>query len=249
MGECERKSSRECGAMATHGRWEESKHPAGEWSHFLHQSRFSGFLQAPRHELLHRLCSDWVSRLSGGFQSEDIFFAEEGKLRVPGAVTQGSGALALIMGLFFFFFWKINILVLPQVLAHTCGKQTGKCTGRKGDRSVCHHRCLWQSETLHFPPQRWFRLFPPQTPLWTLLHVRIVPILEPLLKSAGKKTFPRTKSSHFILQGYLWEPGDCASSTLENLNAFWWLKGGHKGVTLNCPENYIPKNPDIRKRC
>lgn len=240
--------------MATHGRWEESKHPAGEWSHFLHQSCFSGFLQTPRHELLHRLCSDRVSRLSGGFQSEDIFFAEEGQAESPWSYNSriwGSGALVLIMSLFFFF--KINIFVLAQVLAHTCGKQTGKFTGRKGHRPVSHHRCLGQSETLHFPPQRWYRLFPPLTPLWTFPHVRILPILEPLLKSSRatekKKTFPRIKISHFILQGYLWEPGDCASSTLENLNTFWQLKGGHKEVTLNCPGSYVPKNPTTRKRC
>lgn len=61
------------GAMATHGRWEESEHPAGEWSHFLHQSCFSGFLQTPKRELLHRLWSHRVSRLFGGFPSEETF--------------------------------------------------------------------------------------------------------------------------------------------------------------------------------
>lgn len=242
------------GAMATHGRWEESNSPAGEWSHFLHQSCFSGFLQTPRHELLHRLWSDCISRLFWGIPKwRNFFFAKERQAESLWSYDSRIWVSSSDLCSSFFWWW---IFLSFHRWWHTCGKQTEKLHwARRGtDQSVITgargkvRHFIFLSKGVTGCSHIW-HLF------WTLLHMRIMPVLEPFLKSAGatEKIFPRTKnplcSPLFVLQGYLWEPGDCGSSTLENLKTFWQLNDGHKWVTLNCPGTYVLKNPNTRKSC
>lgn len=172
----------------------------------------------------------------GDSKVKPFSLVKKGKLRVPAPMTQGSGALVYFMALFFYFFgWWIFLSLLRW--QHT----RGKLHWQEGGQS---------SQWPRVPVAKWDTSFSsPEV-------VQVIPTSDTSAEAFSmwescqfwglfwnqqelqKKNLPQscrsTVFTTFCVN--LWEPGDCASSTLENLKTFWQLKDGHKWLTLNVLE-------------